>query len=188
MLTHNKRMLYRIRRWLRQTVDVLHGRAVRTIIYALIAVLFIGGFVIYGLALWKAPDWVHAKSAVERYNSRVLVISIGGATVVALGLLYTARNYRLSRRGQVTDRFTKALEQLGSTELYVRIGAVHALEHVMRDSASHQQDVAEVLLAFIRHRVPLASPESMCAVAPEDIRPEPTFRLLSLHWGAVLAV
>jgi len=66
------------------------------------------------------------------------------------GLLYTARNYRLSRRGQVTDRFTTALERLGSSELYVRIGGVHALEHVMRDSADHH----DVDRATDRERVP----------------------------------
>ena len=84
----------------------------------------------------------------------MLVISVGGAIVVGAGLLYTARNYRLSRRGQVTDRFTVALERLGSGELYVRLGGVHALEHVMHDSADHHNDVIEVLTAFIHNRTP----------------------------------
>jgi hypothetical protein len=97
---------------------------------------------------------MHATTPQDRYNARVLVISVGGAIVVGTGLLYTARNYRLSRRGQVTDRFTIALERLGSSELYVRIGGVHALEHVMRDSAGHHDDVIEVLTEFIRDRAP----------------------------------
>ena len=70
---------------------------------------------------------MRAAAAQVRYNARVLVISVGGAIVVGTGLLYTARNCRLSRRGQVTDRYTIALERLGSSELYVRIGGVHAL-------------------------------------------------------------
>ncbi len=73
--------------------------------------------------------------------------------VSAAGLARAAHR-RLRRRGQVTERFTNALERLGSSELYVRIGGVHALEHVMRDSASHHDDVVEVLAAFIRDRVP----------------------------------
>jgi hypothetical protein len=97
---------------------------------------------------------MHATTAQAAYNARVLVISVGGAIVVGTGLLYTARNYRLSRRGQVTDRFTVALERLGSSELYVRIGGVYALEHVMRDSADHHDDVIEVLTEFIRDRAP----------------------------------
>src|SRR5262249_15151543 len=59
----------------------------------------------YGVALWRAPGWMHATTAQAAYNARVLVISVGGAIVVLTGLLYTAFNYRLSRRGQDTDRF-----------------------------------------------------------------------------------
>jgi hypothetical protein len=133
--------------------------------------------VAYGVALWRAPGWMHATTAQAAYNARVLVISVGGAIVVGTGLLYTARNYRLSRRGQVTDRFTVALERLGSTELYVRIGGVHALEHVMRDSAGHHDDVIEVLTAFIRDGVPRRGRQVWHPVtgsAPDpDLPPEP---------------
>ena len=66
------------------------------------AILALAAVVAYGVALWRAPGWMHATTAQDRYNARVLVISVGGAIVVGTGLLYTARNYRLSRRGQVT--------------------------------------------------------------------------------------
>lgn len=145
-------------RWT-QRVWVAGARGVRTPLARTVGRLLVGvvlaaGAVFYILALWKVPDLMHLRKAQDRYNSRVLVISAGGAVVVAIGLLYTARNYRLSHRGQVTDRFTKALERLGSDELYVRIGGVHALEHVMRDSADHHHDAVEVLSAFIRRRAP----------------------------------
>ncbi|WP_171064741.1 hypothetical protein [Actinomadura soli] len=52
----------------------------------------------------------------------MLVVSVGGAIVVAISLLYTARNYRLSHRGQVTDRFTKALERLSTEDIDARLG------------------------------------------------------------------
>jgi hypothetical protein len=50
----------------------------------------------------------------------------------------------------VTDRFTKAIEQLGSTTLDVRIGGIYALERVARDSDSDHPTVMEVLCSFIR--------------------------------------
>ena len=72
-------------------------------------------------------------------------------------LVFTALNFNLSRRtfelteqGQVTDRFTKAIEQLGSDKLDVRIGGIYALERVARDSARDHPTVMEVLTAFIR--------------------------------------
>ena len=63
--------------------------------------------------------------------------------------MFTARNFWLSREGQVTDRYTKAIEQLGSDRLEVRIGGIYALERIARDSARDHPAVIEVLTAFI---------------------------------------
>jgi hypothetical protein len=150
------RMLRRMRKW----GIIARSRPARIAGWTLAAILTLVAVAAYGVALWRAPSWMHATTAQDRYNARVLVISVGGAIVVGAGLLYTARNYRLSRRGQVTDRFTIALERLGSSELYVRIGGVHALEHVMRDSADHHDDVIEVLTEFIRKGAPRRSRQS----------------------------
>ena len=51
----------------------------------------------------------------------------------------------LTEQGQVTDRYTKAIEQLGSDKLDVRIGGIYALERVARDSARDHPTVMEVL-------------------------------------------
>ena len=59
----------------------------------------------------------------------------------------------------MTDRYTKAIEQLGSNKLDVRIGGIYALERVARDSARDHPTVMEVLSAFIRehsHEQPLS--------------------------------
>jgi hypothetical protein len=50
----------------------------------------------------------------------------------------------------VTDRYTKAIGQLGSDKLDVRIGGIYALESVTRDSARDHPTVMEVLAAFVR--------------------------------------
>ncbi|WP_157985316.1 pentapeptide repeat-containing protein [Lentzea terrae] len=140
-------------------------RPIAYVLGGLIALVF------YVLAIWHAPEFLVNRDVLSRvapeqrlqaeHNARLIVISVGGALVVGTGLLYTARNYRLAHRGQVTERFTKALERLGSEELYVRIGGVHALEHVMRDSSEHHGDTVEVLVAFIRDQAPRRSTESV---------------------------
>jgi hypothetical protein len=89
-----------------------------------------------------------------KQGARLLVTSIAGALVVLGGLIFTGVNYRLSRRGQITDRFSKALERLSSAQLYGRVGGIHALERVMHDSPGHLDDVIEVLAAFIREHAP----------------------------------
>jgi len=51
----------------------------------------------------------------------------------------------------VTDRYTKAIEQLGSDKgMEVRIGGIYALERIARDSARDHPTIMEVLAAFIR--------------------------------------
>ncbi|TDD84417.1 pentapeptide repeat-containing protein [Actinomadura rubrisoli] len=116
--------------------------------------------VVYAVALWKMPAWMGLEGkggdAKDRHNARLLVVSAGGAVVVAISLLYTARNYRLSHRGQVTDRFTKALERLSSDDIDARLGGIYTLAHVAKDSRPHHDDVVEVLEAFVRRRVPTA--------------------------------
>lgn len=62
------------------------------------------------------------------------------------------RTNEITEQGQVTDRFTKAIEQLGSDKdrLDVRIGGMYALERIARDSPRDQPAVIEVLSAYIR--------------------------------------
>jgi hypothetical protein len=52
----------------------------------------------------------------------------------------------------VTDRYTKAIEQLGSDRFDVRVGGIYALECIARDSPRDHLAVLEVLAAFIREQ------------------------------------
>jgi uncharacterized protein YjbI with pentapeptide repeats len=103
--------------------------------------------------------------AVDNARGRLLTLIAG--LFAAGALVFTARNFTLSRRtielteqGQVTERYTKAIEQLGSDKLDVRIGGIYALERVAGDSARDHPTVMEVLTAFIREhsREPWAVP------------------------------
>ncbi|MES9602448.1 hypothetical protein [Actinomadura sp. NPDC000929] len=77
--------------------------------------------------------------------------------MVAISLLYTARNYQLSRPGQVTDRFTKALERLSAPDIerparrHLRPGPRR------RRLPPHHDDVVEVLETSVRRRAPAAT-------------------------------
>ena len=55
-----------------------------------------------------------------------------------------------TRDGQIADLYGKAIEQLGSDKLDVRIGGIYALERIARDSPRDQPTVVEVLSAFVR--------------------------------------
>lgn len=57
---------------------------------------------------------------------------------------------QLDRQGQITDRLTRAVDQLGHQSLDVRLGGVYALERIANDSPEDRGPVAEVLSAFVR--------------------------------------
>jgi hypothetical protein len=92
-----------------------------------------------------------------RDAARGRLLTLGAGLFAAGALVFTARNFTLSRRtlelteqGQVTERYTKAIEQLGSDKLDVRIGGIYALERVARDLARDHSTAMAVLTAFIR--------------------------------------
>jgi pentapeptide repeat protein len=72
------------------------------------------------------------------------------ALVLAAGLYFTGRTLQINREGQITDRFSKAIEQLGSDKLDVRLGGIYALERIARDSRRDHGPVVEVLSAYVR--------------------------------------
>ncbi|TLP60674.1 pentapeptide repeat-containing protein [Microbispora tritici] len=90
------------------------------------------------------------------------LVVIGGVVFTAQGLWYTAQSLDASRQaqrtteqGQITDRYTKAVEQLGSrTSLDVRLGGIYALERLAQDSPRDHQTIYDVLTAFIREHDP----------------------------------
>jgi hypothetical protein len=63
----------------------------------------------------------------------------------------------VAQEGQITDRFTRAVDQLGQpgpNRLDVRLGGIYALERIAHDSPTHRLAVVEILTAFIRTHAP----------------------------------
>jgi Pentapeptide repeats (8 copies) len=73
-----------------------------------------------------------------------------GGLVLAVGAYFTGRTFALNREGQITERFTRAVEQLADEKLDIRLGGIYALERIARDSETHYEPVMEVLTAFLR--------------------------------------
>lgn len=168
------------------------------------------GFAVVGLAafivlLLRGAAWLHGPglhkltpdqqvTAIDDVRGRL--IQIGAGLLAAGALVYTARNFGLSREGHVTDRYTKAIEQLGSERLDVRLGAIYALERIMIDSARDHPTIVEVLAAFVREHSPravMARDGRLAAAEDATNRPvsiEPTTRsqvksssFLALGWS-----
>jgi hypothetical protein len=107
--------------------------------------------------------------------SQVAAPVVGAITALAAvgALLFTSQQVRLAQQGQITDRFTKAVEQLGQAgpeKVDVRLGAIYSLERIMRDSTDDHPAVVEILAAFIRVHAPRAGRPATGAKPPIDVQ------------------
>jgi Pentapeptide repeats (8 copies) len=64
------------------------------------------------------------------------------------------QQHELDRQGQVTERFTRAIDQLGHGSPDVQLGGVYALERIAKDSPQDRASIAEILAAFVRNHAP----------------------------------
>ena len=141
------------RGWVRRNrPEIAVGSAV-VVVAVFIALMLRGAGWLYGPGLSKlTPD--QQVAAIDDVRGRMIQVATG---LLAIGaLVYTGLNFRLSREGHVTDRYTKAIEQLGSERLDVRLGAIYALERIMIDSPRDHPTIVEVLAAFVREHSPPA--------------------------------
>ena len=128
-------------------------------------------------ALWKLPQWYAASwdkltdpkdiAKLESDTRTAMVQALGGLALLT-GLVFTWRNLRLteqnsrhtldlSRKGQINDRFIKAIEQLGAVDqgggkkLEIRLGGIYALEQIAKDSPDdYHWPIMEILTAYVR--------------------------------------
>ena len=105
----------------------------------------------------EGPDRSAKTAALINENRRTLVQFIAGVLAVAVTVYVAARQIAVTRdqnavarEGQITDRFTRAIAQLGDDKLSVRIGGIFVLERMARESTQDQWTIVETLAAFIR--------------------------------------
>jgi uncharacterized protein YjbI with pentapeptide repeats len=65
------------------------------------------------------------------------------------------KNAEAANQKQITERFSKAIEQLASDKPEVILGGIYTLERIARDSAPDQWTIMEVLTAFVRQNAPI---------------------------------
>jgi hypothetical protein len=127
------------------------------------ATVVLVGLLLVALTVWRVPQLLYTyaepkdRAAAEASTRTGILAGLAGAAAL-LGLTYTARTYRVTERGHITDRYAKAIEQLGSSSLDVRLGGIYALEQIATDTTNDRDrsTVTEVLSAFVRvHSDPL---------------------------------
>ncbi|MEV0123750.1 pentapeptide repeat-containing protein [Streptomyces sp. NPDC050703] len=92
---------------------------------------------------------------------RTTLLQAVGGMVVLFGAYATWRQVRVSqdslhatREGYVTDRFSTAVDQLGSDKVETRIGGLHALWRIAEHSARDRDAVLSIQAAYLRTHLP----------------------------------
>ncbi len=139
------------------------------------------------LVMWFVPklqarfsEGVNADNFFDRENNarKTLAQIVGGIFVLA-GLYSSVKTFdlqqqsaRLQQEGQITDRFSKAIDQLGSVSaaggtdrfgrpninLEMRLGGIYALERIASDSPRDHWTIMEVLMTYVRENSPISHP------------------------------
>jgi hypothetical protein len=149
------------------------------IIRVLGCLLGVAILVAFAYVLLELPEDVVSEDALKRKDIldlrndvRTTGVQLVGGVILALGTVATAWNalsaWRVSHEGQITERFTRAVEQLASPAPDIRLGGIYALERLARDSKRDHSPIMHVLTTYLREhtRWPRKG-------APADERPAP---------------
>ncbi|MCK5230757.1 MAG: pentapeptide repeat-containing protein [Desulfobulbaceae bacterium] len=160
--------------------DLIRWQEISRQVWFLGALCYSGYLMI--LALWKIPVWqtsnLHKcctpKEIGELRDSyRKTIAQVAGGTALLAGLYFTWSNLITVQQGQITDRFTRAVEQLGAEDTAIRLGGIYALERIARDSRADQGPVIEILTAYVRNNAPQQSNnKNLVKDAIKKIQPE----------------
>lgn len=141
------------------------------------ATAFLAGTVVLAIVLfWWIPERQMRGftgdplriSELKGEHRRTVAQIVGGILLLA-GVAFswqqqraTARQVQLLADGQISERFTRAIDQLDrQAPLPRRIGAVYSLERIARDSERDHWTIMEVLTAYLRRYA--ARPHSLPA-------------------------
>ena len=102
------------------------------------------------------PDAYQLASLEDEYRRTLAQILAGCGLLV--GLYWNSRrvkatedNVRVAEEGHITERFTRAIAQLGNKEnRAIRLGGIYALERLAKDSEKDYGPIMEVLTAYVR--------------------------------------
>jgi hypothetical protein len=175
------------------------NRAVSRSLLAVLALALAAGllWLLYGpVATWLAGADLDKLAPNDRTAAlgagRGQVTTFLSAAFVAGGLYYSARRFFLDRDKQYTDRFTSAVNQLGSTDITVRAGGHRALDRILHDSPRDRDRVLRTVTGYLRAHPSTSAPVpddvlAALAVLRDRGKPPRGHREVLVLGGAVLA-
>jgi hypothetical protein len=130
----------------------------------LLAAALVGPPVIVRWDLGARAGELSAAETAEAINqARSAIVQGVGAVVVLAGayvawrqlqhnVLAAQAQVELQRAGTLTDRYTRVVDQLASTDETIRVGAIHALDRIAAEAATERAGVVALLATYVRLR------------------------------------
>jgi hypothetical protein len=123
------------------------------------AKLLLGAFALFAVVvagLLLLLDWyIDPTKPGERKDLVLTLAQILGGIALFSGLYVTWRTLQVNREGQITERFTRAIDHLANRErLEIRLGGIYALERIARESEQDHWPIMHTLTAYIREHAP----------------------------------
>ena len=151
--------------------------------------VFAGGLALYlllGLLLWWGLDlYINPQDSAQKKDLVQALALIMAGVAGVIGILLTWRGQwitqkaqeanqnstneqlknaqntlDITRQGQITERFTHAIDQLGDDKRVVRIGGIYALAKIAEDSDVYYWPIIEILAAYVRKNAPWPTTEA----------------------------
>ena len=143
--------------------------------------LLLAPILLYCILFWYPHHAVaefnitNPKDLADTENSyRTTMAQILGGIAIGIGLYFTWKKVMIAQDSQITDRFTRAVEQLGASDqshnktLEIRLGGIYALERIARESDKDYWSIMEILTAYVRQNSPIKN--SVLSPVSEDIQ------------------
>jgi hypothetical protein len=64
-------------------------------------------------------------------------------------------NLKVAQEGQITERFTRAVDQLGNPTIEIRLGGIYGLERIANESEKDYWPIIKIFAAYIREKSPI---------------------------------
>jgi uncharacterized protein YjbI with pentapeptide repeats len=120
-----------------------------------VVALSLSGFFLWGLPelevkrTFNPAEFQRAQLVLEARKTNAQIL---GGLALLVGFYFTWINLRATEEGRVTERFTRAVDQLSSEKIEQRVGGIFALERLAVDSIKDHASIIELLCTFLRHR------------------------------------
>jgi Pentapeptide repeats (8 copies) len=88
-------------------------------------------------------------------NVYTTLVQAAGGLILSWTAYVGYRNLKVAEDKQVTERFSKGIEHLGSDKIDIRLGGIYALEQIANDSSKYHWTIVEILSAFVREKCPI---------------------------------